>query len=80
MRPGAHVDSTTKNRRRLVGGSAVLRVLRNHATTRAETARTRGFAAPAFAGCAFCYVVAANATIARGTDLVNIEGKLPYLQ
>ncbi len=48
--------------------------------TSRRAARTRGFAAPAFAGCAFFYVVAANATIPRGTNLVNIEGKLPCLQ
>ena len=38
----------------------------------AEEARTRGFATPAFAGCAFSYVVVARVTIRRGTDLVNM--------
>src|SRR6266850_4440500 len=66
---------TTKTAGRLVGGSAVLgpswRQLRV-----AEEARTRGFAAPAFAGCAFCYELAAKVTIACGADLVNLAGQV----
>ena len=44
----------------LIGGSAVLGSSRRSHDSSAEEARTRGFATPAFAGCAFCYVVAAT--------------------
>jgi hypothetical protein len=45
----------------------------------AEEARTRGFATPAFAGCAFAGtdVAAGRATLHAGTGLVNQQLKKP---
>ena len=43
----------------------------------AEEARTRGFATPAFAGCALGYVVVARGTIPPGTDFVNMGAIQP---